>query len=1044
MADKTVYQHTTTLKIARFPNFCELLSERFHTSVEHYCDIDYFTIFISLVDHSGDTVEGKEKVMLVGLDTQETFLNAAYKKKYAREDGLSDFNPSEYAAQWNTLRTHKDLNDTYINSALKKYKNGGNNGKDYTIKRITVHNLHNFLLKEDNAFRKRIYSLMSVYFKPIKDCSYLTLPLIQFGQIDGFLHIIYNGQDTTFYNGEDTTYNHIFSNSVKFLIKTLSIQYESLLLSWAVKGLHLEKTENITNPMLIELGFDNYYEKSKVFHSKRRDLTKEHRKNAVTAIILDSYAHNIGAHSLPTITWWLLKRSELLQKNANFPHDSHLSHFPMIVDKIPFPFEMHNLLRFLNEKGEFWAGMSREETFGGKISTLFSVIWGDFIQNLLVLGTIASSEGVYRLNLHLTIYKSTDKVESEHGFEREKTVDTILQPDGTSLYLNGEFVSIDLKKQRTPLNFEDGTTGMSNKNTEFISSFLTQNPLLFEAFKSKLIQYKVFFPGNTIGKHALFTLIESEIRNIKHYNKTEIEYMRVHGLTLNISIEESFCRKKDPETPVSERMDKALYKIGIWLNHRQKITTNLLEQRLKLLGDDIIDADFYPKFGGSYQDKICAAFLFNNSFISVQDVDDSERHKMYYPWVKMGISRYENDDLDPQKPMFRDYEVSYRRLILFPKSRPFFDTDFNRFMTTDTKENQGYVKKYIHLWKGKEEALHLDAPMIAQIKKGWENPARFRFAMVDNQQDLKDMRAEGIIRVVSVSSLAKENEARSSYVVWLNNWLKEPKKTCRIIFREAFVTEEGEFETGKILGGLIFENQEVNYVNQVNYRGHEDNKHTDIQYVNLVHNTQTDNQPHEHICRYRQHGVLVYHFLRDTKGQGDKFLVDAVIKPDLAAELFEVLASKICIFENRLYNRITDTSPKLLDMLDNQLKVKLCSEDVADWQKIRDSKGGFFKYHFLVIHLSFIEKFKETKMSVSEFIKTEILRGKKAPPNFILVITTGRGRTNWWRDLGTNTNYQHFTTFKTIEDLLEGVENAASQADDFEIKYRLIKSLMGS
>ena len=1034
MADKTVHQYTTPLKIADFPKFCELLSERFHTSVEHYCEIDYFTIFISLVDHSGDAVVGEEKVVLAGLATQETFLNTAYKKKYSLEN--QQVSLPNTASLWKALREKQELDDNYMKAALEKYKAGGHGKKEYTIKRIRVNNLHNFLEKEDNDFRERIFNLMSLYFKPIENCAYLTIPLIQFGQIDGFVHIIYDG--------EDKKYNNIFTRSINFLIKTLSIQYESLLLSWAVKGLHLDKTKNITNPMLKELGLDKYYEKSEGFHDKRRELTKEHRKNAVTAIILDAYAHNIGAHSLPTITWWLLKRGERMQKNVPLPLDNPLSSFPMITDDKPFPLEMHHLLRFLNEKGEFWAGMSREETFGGTISSLYSALWDEFIQNLLVLGTIASTEGVYRLNLHLTIYKSIEKEEENHGFERKKTVESIEQADGTPLFLNGEFVSIDLKKARTTPVFNENIRDEDMENSEFVSSFLTKNTVLFDAFKSKLIDYKVFFPGNTIGKHAFFTLIESEIRNIKHYDKAEIEKMKENGLNLNISIEESFCRDKDPENPLNEDVEKALYKIGIWLNHPQKITATSLENRLVLLGEDIIDADFYPKLGGSYQDKICAAFLFNNSFISVQDIDTTKRHRMYYPWVKMGVSRYEKDDFHPQKSEFRDYEVSHRRLMTFPKSRSFFDANFNEYLSAGAEAGMGYYKKYIHLWKGKK-ILRLDHQMRQHIKDGWENPARFRLAVIDNDEAQLKPRQEGIIRVVQMPNNNENTDKQTSYNAWLKTWLKTPEKPCRIIFKEVFSKDNGESDD-KIQGVLAFEDDEVRYFNQHTYTEKTTDKDTvDMHQINLVHNVGTDNQPHESTCRYRQHGVLMYHFLRHSKQKGLKHLANAEIEGDLAPELFEVLATKICIFENRLYNRITDTSPKLLPMLENQLMVKMCQEDKLTWESVRDSVGGFFKYHFLVVHLSFIEKFKEEKMSVSQFIKEEILRGPEPPPNnFIFVVTTGRGRTNWWRDLGMGTDYQHFTTFKTIEDLLEGVENATSRRDDFEIKYRLIKSLMGS
>jgi hypothetical protein len=1055
MTHLTTNQNLTTLTITGFSKFCELLVERFHTSVEHYCEINYFTIFVSLIDRSREGAVGGEKVILVGIDAQKKLLNVAYQTQLIQKNTPNAETKTLEIAEaserfWNEFGNGFELSSpSTILDALNRYRAG----EISSITGIIGGNVNSYLNApndRDVRFRELMSEILSLYFKPIRETRFLSLPLIQFGQFDGLVHIIYNPKHKT---KDGITYRSALRHEVKFLIKTLSIQYETLLHSWAVKGLKNEGGKNIHNPLLKELGLDTYYQKSENYHQKRRELTKEHRKNAVTAIILDSYAHNIGAHSLPTITWWLLKRSEHFQQKRPIEEKSNFRDFPVIIEDKPFAFEMHHLLRFLNEKGEFWAGMSREKTFGGIISNLYDVFWYEFIQNLLVLGTIASTEGIYKLKINLTIYDKITKkhTDTRYGFERIKTIKEVTHNNNKKL-LNGEFVHINLKELHAI------STG--NPSKEFISRFLTLNKALFGAFKKELSKYKVFFPGNNIGKHAFFTLIESEIRNVKHYPKAEIEKMQKEGLTLNISIEHTTCGRIDP--PVKKNKDKALYKIGIWLNHGQAISPKKLEERLQRFGEDIIDEEFNPKFGGSYQDKICAAFLFNNSFISVQDMEISERHNMYYPWVKMGMSRFKEEKLEE----LHDYEVSHPRLTKEIESRQFYEKDAYDFLgineddgkSKEQKNGWGYYKKFIHLWKGKE-TIEIDPHVSNQIQNGWENPARFRFAVVPNKDkdNWNKMRQAGIIRII-IKKPKELDDAPKAFITWLGKWLKNPNQSCRIIFEEPTVTigeqTASEF-ANSVLGYLDFKDNELNYISEA-HKDFDPFAEVNCHKIRLIHNPDDEADvpnaigdfgmnTQQSFCRYRRHGVFMTHFIRNTDAANFS-LARATIKKDLAAEMFEVLATKICIFENRIYNRIKTTSANLFPILDQQLMVKICSEDEAEWEAVKAQKDSFFGYHFLVVHLSFIEKFNTKKLSVAEFIKTEILRGGTQPDNFIFAVTTGRGRTNWWRDLeeDTTTDYQKFTTFKPIEDLLEGIENATSHKDDFELKYRLVKALFGS
>jgi hypothetical protein len=477
----------------------------------------------------------------------------------------------------------------------------------------------------------------------------------------------------------------------------------------------------------------------------------------------------------------------------------------------------------------------------------------------------------------------------------------------------------------------------------------------------------------------------------------------------------------------------------------QSITRRSFEERLSKLGEDIIDSNFHPKLGGSYQDKICAAFLFNNQFSSVQNIEESERHKMYYPWLKIGLSHH--DVLFNNTTGITEYEISYGRLSSFSDSKKYYNENIYEFLkineanpNRDLETSTVFFKKFIHLWIG-EEAILVNDDTIKEIQDGWENPSRFKFALVEKGLEIHQslLRAEGIVRIVE-----KDDDTNSDniYLSWLKKiWLKK-KQACLIIFRQDNHSILDE------LGKLKFVDNQIRYINCHDSKYQNQTPYADIHYIDLIHNPENFSAENKPFCRYRTHGPLLKHFDKST-------LSSSRIKSnDLATELFEVLMTKICIFETRLFNRIHYTSPHLRKVLNDQLFINVNLESKDDFENmannLTDTSNPFFDYHFLIIHLSFIEAFRTIKgerLSVAQFIEEKILRGvKKVPKNFIIVITTGRGRTSWWHNLK-DEKYkylQFFTTFKPIEDLLEAVENATSSGDDFEIKYNLVKALFGS
>ena len=178
-----------------------------------------------------------------------------------------------------------------------------------------------------------------------------------------------------------------------------------------------------------------------------------------------------------------------------------------------------------------------------------------------------------------------------------------------------------------------------------------------------------------------------------------------------------------------------------------------------------------------------------------------------------------------------------------------------------------------------------------------------------------------------------------------------------------------------------------------------------------------------------------------------------------------------CRLHPRLYNRADINRSSFYH---NKLKLNFYKEDTpektidgewtSDWENPA-TKTAIANSHFLVIHLSFIDRLIQQKYSDDEayedgniglFIEKEIepLVGKSKTgeglrDNFILTVTTGRGRQNWQEFLINDSykqyhKYKNSVIFRPIEALISAIEDSLMIKDDFDLKYRLIKVLFGS
>ena len=825
--------------------------------------------------------------------------------------------------------------------------------------------------------------------------------------------------------GEDLKRN------ISSLIKSCSKIYEQLIIDWDAVEDNIDKKSLIPdidlmissdyffweNPILKELKYLEHYKRIKEYLKTRKKqnndieekIKTEYRRVAIMAILIDSFAHNMSAHSLTALNWWFKRRAKIIDKvdqlketGQNLEDNKDIP--AMFLTSHPLSSSIQPMIKFLLEKGAFWTSLNREHNFGGISNNLYDVLWHNFICNPLYLGSIAFSEGIKKVNINVTIIEKSEIAEN-FGFERPKTI----KKSDDGILLDGDLATIDLDHIYNP--------NEKAEETEQLHSEFVRLGSKHKVLKKELQQCNVFFPGGIAGYHAFFTILENEIRNVKHYNADALKAMKDEGLTLNISLEKAYLK--------GEAIPGRLYRIGVWLKYPLEVDYKLLTGRLESLSSDIINTNNKPKLGGIYQDKVCAAMLFNNNFLSAEN-KETDKDKNYYPWVKSGYGEILHNDI----AKYTDWEVSWRR---FSDGD---DTDNRQNYIEKAFENGkiGYIKKFLHLWKG-EFVKYIDEA----TDLGWENINRFKFITTpkeNNEDVIKKVRDKDIIRIIQGHEDCTEIEA---YQLWFEKWFGKNEMAV-----DFYIDNQN-------VGQIIANEEGVSYYNVDDLRGDiykaKANKYSEYETfeMDFVHGKgkKIGGNEEKETYYYRSHGIFFVKFCGGLKPEY------ATMRSLLAAELLETINTKICIFDNRIANRVPTIYKKFYD---KNWGLSIFEEEQSEWNRMRDN--GFDKFHFLVVHLSFIEAFKDkhgqkkySEKNIETFIENEILINstikEKAGENFILVITTGRGRSEWWENIK-STKHTKFVTFRPVEALIEAVESGISIGDDIEVKYNLTKVLFGS
>ncbi len=960
------------------------------------------------------------------------------------------------------------------------------------------------------------------------------------------------------------------------------------------KNIDSNYIENIANNLAIRL----------TSNSLLKLLHKQTLKTALISILVDSYAHNISAHSLSALKWWFELRHKIADKRffiqgkglhlasfqptslditramlqgttekyyaalgltdsvynsqycslfdiLNFrliPEEvnkflifdkSNQRYAPTVTDNYPdnkgkvsaekiergigpnsrieincfnpqFPvsldYALYPFFRFLRDKGAFWSGVTRDNAYGGESKTWYQVLWEDFANNPLYLGTIAKSEGVSKININLAVKHKNNWT---HG--RFLTIDLSLMdyeeriannPNlkieyqkqdfdviASSINNNDEGISLDIvrNQERSEIDatilrkldnkLESTLLGVENNEIEQCHNANEANYIKpyryskyafirlgerFSEFREILssAEYTIFLPGGVVGEHAIFTIFENTLRNIKHYKN--LDCLSTVGIDFWISIEPEKLNISGVSSDTNKPNE--LFKVSVWLGHKTKLVEddhengkmNIVYSKLSNTTDSpIMDKYGMPIMGGNSQDKACAAMIFNNKFSSVEDKqvgNRGNRNQDYYPWVHFTTNvtdqPYMSDkDLPPSKIKCRTSKLDHIN-------------EKSRYEKTLEQNSYGYLKKHFYIWKNDDYIFINPASDLSG-----ENISRFKFVIIsskilDNKIILKVIQ-EGVIRILidkddllrtkleieipkryndagNKHARIRDERLRLLYSVWLEKWILN-------------------------LNINIYTANDITRYSSVII----ENKAPYVKYTITMSGKKMDgiNIPFSHggidelsSCNVRSHGVFWEKYFRNVVQKQFKNLLEGNVQNaineglnlHLLMDFAEVVATNVFIFDNRIKNRMPINDDKL-NVFRKSLKLVVEEERAFD-----KKKGESFKNHFdqlmkeyespnvLVMHLSYIESlgYKEmNKNSMNNFIHNE-LKDLIKNDNFILIITSGRGR-DLWKE-GLEKKYLQKTIFKPIESFIHAIESGISYNDNFDVKHNIIKVIFGS
>jgi len=328
---------------------------------------------------------------------------------------------------------------------------------------------------------------------------------------------------------------------------------------------------------------------SQFYSTYLQEVLKKNKDSGVTAILTESYAHNIGAHGLEGLKVHLSQEWENISKNIlnENPNESILYLRTKLLNILPsFNTSIKDIIKthsnfieyisYLQGKSAFWSAISRGEApLGGKIMNMWELI-NDFAKNNLLCGSLGDTEGYKGIEFYV-------KVNSDDYIS-----------------LGASTIEDDLR-----FRFEEeellGSEADQLKNYNCRTGQQINNESTLKALKDSLEKMEIFLPGEIVSQQAVYTIWENIIRNVKHCVKPETGNFPLIPFYIEI------------------RENEIHYEITTWLDLNSK-KTNEIQKKVNEMQNwkGILTEDNRPNMGGISQNILCAGLIFGLDFVETE------------------------------------------------------------------------------------------------------------------------------------------------------------------------------------------------------------------------------------------------------------------------------------------------------------------------------------------------------------------------------------------------------------------------------------------
>ncbi len=348
---------------------------------------------------------------------------------------------------------------------------------------------------------------------------------------------------------------------------------------------------------------NDYIELVQPIRTALSDLLK---RSAGTAILVESYAHNIGAHSLAgfrelvddwrkrlpaatgkgnselAVTAWAVANLEKLGQHELAQAVRNYSQFSEYV-------------WYLEGKSAFWNAVTGGRVYGGGTSYLWDLLDG-LARNNLFCGSLCATERKRKRENGTTTGISGVEFRLHEGENGEPTILGVSDLDDDKRFRFEEETG-DQCGGRGQLDAYRARTGIQLNDTQYNAVKMLRDWL-------RKPESRVYLPGGIVGAHAFYTIVENVARNVKH--------CKIPAGAIPLPL----CLRVKEE---SER-----FTLTIWLDLEAEDGTEGEAKTVQKSIDEIVDWDGLldndnaPVMGGTSQNVLCAGLLLGDDFVETE------------------------------------------------------------------------------------------------------------------------------------------------------------------------------------------------------------------------------------------------------------------------------------------------------------------------------------------------------------------------------------------------------------------------------------------